>query len=321
MPQPTASDVHVNMPLTSISIAWMQDQREFVADRAFPTVNVQHQANRYYVYDRDNWFRAQAEKRALSSESAGSGFTLDNTPTYFADVFAFHKDVDDQVRANQDQVIDIDRDATEFVSRDLMLKRELTWAARYFTTGVWTGSTTGTDVTPATLWDAGGSTPIEDMRAQLLATKRRTGFRANKIIMGEEVWNVLQDHPDFLERIKFTQTAIVTTGLLAAVLGIDEVMVAGGVQNVSIEGAAEDMQFIFGKSVLIVYAAPRAGLLTPTAGYTFAWVGLFGAGALGTRILRFRMQHLKSDRVEGEMAYDQKVVAPEMGAFLTGVIS
>ena len=86
-------------------------------------------------------------------------------------------------------------------------------------------------------------------------------------------------------------------------------------------GLTEDMQFIFGKSVLIVYAAPRAGLLTPTAGYTFAWVGLFGAGALGTRIMRFRMDPLKSDRVEGEMSYDQKVVSPEMGAFLTGVIS
>lgn len=321
MPQPTASDVHVNMPLTNISVAWMQDQREFIADQVFPTVPVQNQSNRYYVYDRDNWFRAQAEKRAPASESAGSGFTIDNTPTYFADVFAFHKDVDDQIRANSDSVINIDRDATEFVTRDLMLKKELIWAATYFTTGVWTGSTTGGDVTPGVLWDAGGSTPIEDMRAELLSTKRRTGFRANVVAMGEEVWNVLQDHPDFLDRIKYTQTAIVTTGLLAAVLGVDKVLIAGGVQNVSIEGAAEDMQFIFGKSVLIVYAAPRAGLMTPTGGYTFAWVGLFGAGALGTRILRFRMEHLKSDRVEGEMAFAQKVVAPEMGAFMTGVIS
>ena len=136
MPQPTASDVHVNMPLTSISIAWMQDQREFVADQVFPTVPVKHQGDRYYIYERDNWFRAQAEKRAPSTESAGGGFTLDNTPTYFADVFAFHKDVDDQIRANQDTVIDLDRDATEFVSRDLMLKKELTWAAKYFTTGM-----------------------------------------------------------------------------------------------------------------------------------------------------------------------------------------
>ncbi len=321
MAQPTAYDVHVNMPLTSMSVAWLQDQREFIADVMFPTILVQKQSDRYYVYDRDNWFRAKAEKRALSSESAGGGYTVDSTPTYFADVYAFHKDVDDQIRANQDSVLDVDREATEFVSRDLMLKKELLWAARYFTTGIWIGSTTGTDVTPGVLWDAAGSTPIEDMRAQLLSTKRRTGFRANKIAMGEEVWNVLQDHPDFLERIKYTQTAVISTGLLAAVLGVDSIHVAGGVQNISIEGAAEDMQFIFGKSLLIVYAAPRAGLLTPTGGYTFAWSGLFGAGAAGSRIMRFRMQHLKSDRVEGEMSFDQKVVAPEMGAFLTGVIS
>jgi hypothetical protein len=313
--------VHVNAPLTNISIAWRQDQSEFVADQVFPNVPVQKQADRYYVYDRDNWFRAQAEKRGLAQESAGGGFTVDSTPTYYCDVWAFHKDVDDQIRANQDQVIDVDRDATEFVTRDLMLKKELTWAAQYFTTGIWTGSTTGGDITPATLWDAVGSTPIEDIRAQLLSTKRRTGFRANTVVMGEEVWNVLQDHPDFLERIKFTQTAIVTTALFASVLGVSKVLVAGAVQNVSIEGAAEDMEFVFGKACLIVYSAPRPGLLTPTGGYTFSWAGLFGAGALGGRILRFRMEHLKSDRVEGEMSFDQKVVAPEMGAFLTGVIS
>ena len=72
MPQPTASDVHVNMPLTIISIAWRQDQSEFVADQVFPNVPVQKQADRYYVYDRDNWFRAQAEKRGLAQESAAA---------------------------------------------------------------------------------------------------------------------------------------------------------------------------------------------------------------------------------------------------------
>lgn len=321
MPQPTSGDVHVNMPLTNISIAWMQDQNEFVADRVFPSIPVKHQGDRYWTYLRDNWFRSEAQKRAPGAESAGSGFELDNTETYFADVFALHQDVADQTRNNQDSVLNLDRDATDFVTRGLMLKKELTWAARYFTTGVWTGSTTGGDVTPVTLWDLGGSTPIEDMRAQLLATKRRTSLRANKIIMGEEVWNVLQDHPDFLERIKFTQTAIVSTGLLAAVLGVDEVLIAGGVENTAIEGATEDMQFIFGKNVLLVYAAPRPGLKTPTAGYTFSWTGQFGGGTMGTRMKRFRLERNAADRVEGEMAYDQKVVASEMGAFLTGVIS
>lgn len=321
MAQPTQSDVHVNAPLTNISIAWMQNQDEFVSDKVFPTVPVSKQSDRYYKYDRKNWFKAKALERAPSTESAGSGYTVDSTPTYFAREYAIHKDIDDGIRANADSMLNPDREATEFVTRDLALKREVLWAAKYFVTGVWTGSSTGTDVTPSVLWDAAGSTPIEDLRLQLIALKRRTGFRGNKITMGDEVWNVLQDHPDFLDRIKYTQKGIVTVDLLAAVLGVAQVLIAGGVQDTAAEGATESMAFIIGKSVMICYAAPSPGLMTPSAGYTFAWTGMYGANAMGGRVLRFRMDPIRSDRVEGEMAFDQKVVAPEMGAFLSLVIS
>jgi hypothetical protein len=37
MPNPTAGDVHVNRPLTNISIAYMQDAAGFVADRCSRT--------------------------------------------------------------------------------------------------------------------------------------------------------------------------------------------------------------------------------------------------------------------------------------------
>lgn len=318
MPQPTASDVHVNTPLTNISIAFIQDQAEFIADKIFPMLPVQKQSDRYYLYQKDAWYRSDTLERAPSTESAGSGFDIDNTPTYFSKVYAIHKDVSDDLRANADAAINPDRDATEFVTRDLMLFKEIDWASTFFTTNVWTGSSTGTDVTPGTLWSAAGSTPIEDIRAELIATKRNTGFRANNVAMGEEVWNVLQDHPDFLDRIKFVQRGIVTADIFASVLGVDKVHIGGAVRNLAQEGAALNLEFIFGKDLLVVYAPPRPGLLTPTGGYTFQWVGRVGGGM---RIARFRMEHLRSDRVEGEMTFDHNLVAAEMGAFLTGVVT
>ena len=54
----------------------------------------------------------------------------------------------------------------------------------------------------------------------------------------------------------------------------------------------------------------------PTGGYTFEWTGRVGGA---TRIMRFRMEHLKSDRVEAEMAFDQKLVSSSLGAFLLNV--
>jgi len=61
--------------------------------------------------------------------------------------------------------------------------------------------------------------------------------------------------------------------------------------------------------------------MLPSAGYTFSWTGYLGASQEGLRTLRFRMPQLRSDRVEGEMAYDQKVVAAELGVFFSAAIA
>ena len=311
--QPTPSDVHVNAPLTNISIAYLQDQSEFIADKMFPAVPVTKQSDRYFAYDKGNFFRAKAQRRAPASESAGSGYTIDNTPSYYCDVWAIHHDVDDDVRANADGAIDVDRDATEFTTRDLILTREVQWASAYFAGSQWTGSSTGSDITVGTKWGSPGSTPIADIRTQLRSIKKKNGFRGNKVAMGETTWDTLQDHPDFLERIKYTQTAIITTGLFAAVLGVDEVLIGGAVINTVNEGQTDSLDFLFGDNLLAVYAPARPGLLTPSAGYTFNWTARVGGFM---RVLRFRMEWRKADRVEGEMSFALKQVAPTLGAFI-----
>jgi hypothetical protein len=68
-------------------------------------------------------------------------------------------------------------------------------------------------------------------------------------------------------------------------------------------------------SALLCYSAPSPGLMVPTAGYTFSWTGLIGAGNQGNRIKRFRMDPLNSDRVEIDCAFDQKLVAADLGCF------
>ena len=147
MPNPTASDVHVNAALTNISVAFMQEEGSFVADRVFPIIPVPKQSDRYFVYNKGDFFRSEAQLRAPGAPSAGTGFSIDNTPSYFADVYAIHKDIDDQIRANSDAAINPDRDATLFVTQQLLLRRELTWAATFFgAASGWTGSTTGANV-------------------------------------------------------------------------------------------------------------------------------------------------------------------------------
>lgn len=340
MPNPTAGDVHVNVPLTNISIAYMQDAAGFVADRVFPNIPVMKQSDRYFRYDRSDFWRNQFERRAPGTESAGSGWKIDSTPTYFADVWALHKDIDDQIRANADNPLNMDRDATLWLSEQAMIAREVTWASKYFTTGVWSGVTgsAGTDITgepssPSTnqvlQWNDAASTPIADVKANSDLIHLLTGKRPNKLNMGRQVWTQLSEHPDIIDRIKYTSgnnnPAVVSKQAAAALFELDEILVMDGIQVTSAENPAFETSkttaFIAGKGALLVYAAPTASLLQPSGGYTFSWTGLLNAGAGGQRIKSFRMEHLESDRVEGQMAYDQKLVCSDCGIFFNTIVA
>lgn len=321
---PTRSDVHVNAPLTNISIAYMNDQKDYVADKIFPEVPVKKQSDRYFIYDAGDWRRNEAQIRAPSTESAGAGWKLDNTPTYFADVYALHKDIDDGVRGNSDAPINMDRDATQYVSEMMLLKREIDWAATYFTTSIWTGSTTGADITPSTLWSVAASAdPVGDVEAQKVAIHEKTGKMPNVLAVGPDVHTALKNCADIKDRVKYTQRAVITEEMLAALFEVDKYVVCRATQTTSAEGAASDtFDHIFNaKDALLCYAEPNPGLMKPSAGYIFAWTGYPGAGPKGQRINKFRMDHLKSDRVEAEMAYDMAQVGATLGAYFDGAVA
>lgn len=317
--QPTPGDVHINVPLTNIAIAFLPEQK-FVADQVFPNVPVEKQSNLYYEFPKGQWFRTDAQERAPGTASAGSGYSMTSSQ-YSCRVKALHKTIPDQVRANEDPVINQDRLATLFVMRQLAILRERDWASNFFSTGIWTGSTGG-DITPSTLWDDPNSTPIENLEEQLTSVEEKTGYRPNTAVLGKKVWTSLKNHPQFLERIKYSEKGIIGLDLLAEVLELERVLVASAVQNTAAEGATPVMgRVLSSTSALVCYAAPQPGLMVPSAGYTFSWTGHTGAGPSGQRIKRFRDEPKSSDIIEGEMAYDMKVVASDLGAFFTGAVS
>lgn len=321
MPQPTLSDVHVDRPLTNISIAYMQAATNFIADIVFPNIPVKNVSDSYYTYDKDAWFTDEMEKRAPGTESAGSGYSVDASPKYSCDVWALHKDVADQIRSNSDQPLDADRDATNFLTQKGFIRREKQFVSQYFKTSIWTGSTTGSDIVPGTLWDNAASTPIEDVDAEKDAMGEKTGFRPNVMIVSPAVHRALKNHPDIRDRIKYVQKAILTNDLLASLFGVDKYVVARATENTAKEGAAGVFGYMFGKNCLLLYSAPTPSILQPSAGYTFSWTGYLGATQSGSRMKKFRMTHLESDRLEIDMAFDMKQVAADLGVFFNGAVS
>jgi hypothetical protein len=329
--QPTPSDVHVNTPLTNISIAFLQNASDFVAARVFPNIPVTKQSDRYYVYNRGDFNRDEMKERAPGTESEGGGYSLDNTPTYFAPRYSYHKDIPDEVRANSDAVLNPDRDATAFVSHKALIKREKIFVAKYFTASVWTNDWSGVVSAPSgnqvLQWNDAASTPIQNVRLAKRAIRESTGFEPNKLVLGRAVYDALLDNPSIIDRIKYSggvgpdRPAKTSLQALASLFEVDEILVMNAIENTAVEGRSASHSFIGGKKALLVYSTPAPGLMTPTAGYTFSWTGLMGAGAEGNRIRQFRLERNGVDRVEIDMCFDMKLVSADLGFFWNNVVA
>ena len=338
MPQPTLSDVHVNRPLTIMSVGFQQDQSDFVAsgpNSVFPNIPVPSKSDLYYIYNRGDFFRNTMQLRAPGAPAAGGGYKL-TTGNYTAQVWALKKIIDDQIRANSDSPLQPDRDAVSWLTVQSMINRDVAWASAYFTTGIWgyerAGAANASAGTAVKYWNTDGSTPIEDVLAARLSVKQSTGRWPNTLVLGAETHTDLLTNAEIIDRLKYGQTAPgavdVSTSDLAALFKVKRVLVMSGIQTTSAETMVansdttpDTFAFIGGKHAGLFYAADSPGIMQESAGYTFNWTGLTGATAAGMRIKKFRWEIDASDHVEIESAYAFALISKYSGAFFYNVVS
>lgn len=318
MAQPTQTDVHIDRALTDLSLGFIQNPADFAAPQVFPVVSVINQTDKYFTWTRDNFYRDSMERRPPGAESAGGGMDISND-SYSCDVWALHKDIDDQTRANTDTAVQLESATTSYLSQQGLRRMNRQWAADYFTTSVWdTDVVGGTDFT---VWDNGASNPQNDIFTGKETVLQNTGFEPNTLVVSYSVHIQLKQHPAIRDVIKYTSSDSITADLIARYFEVDKYVVDRGVYNTANEGATASFAFTIGKHALLCYSPPAPGLMTPAAGYTFVWSRYTGMNDLGVRMKNMRMEHLESDRLELSMAFDLKVVASELGYFFSGAVS
>ena len=328
MPLLTPSAVHVDQPLTNLTLAYAQSQENFIADKVFPTVGVSKQSDKYYIYDRANMNRTgDVAKLAPRTEVNRIGMTL-STSSYFADVYGLGMDFDEQTLANEDAALDIRSAGAETLAMRLMIHREEQFASNFFVAGQW-----GTDntLTGNDQWsDYTNSDPIDAVTlARRTVQLNSGGFKPNTMVVGKEVRDKLINHPDVLARLNggatVTNTALVTDAKLAEIFEVENFYVMEAVKNSSVEGVAESNAFIGGKNALLCYTPSNAGLMSPAAGLTFAWNNLEGVNNLGITVESFSDDALKrqqiAEMIQVKMSYDMKVVGDDLGSLFINAVA
>jgi hypothetical protein len=295
-----AGNVHVDQILTAISVAWPNNG--LVGDKLMPPVVVRKQSDKYYIFGREGWLPEDDNRAPGTIANEVQGVAV-STDTYYAREHSLQIAVTDEERDNVDSPLAPDRDATELVTSKIMLGREVAIKNLVTTTANY-ASGLSTTLSGGAQWNSANyatSDPISDLRTGKSAVHARIFTEPNVLVVPYQVMTALEDHPDFLERIKYSERAIFSPELLASVLGFDTVVVPGVGINSANPGATASLGYLWGKDVVMAWVPPRAGLKIPAFGYEFVW---------GTQYVdRWREEPRKSDLIRASRKYDLKLVA------------
>jgi len=299
---PDISMVHIDQALTQVSIAYRNLQ--YVADAVFPVVPVSKQSNKYFIYSKDN-FRTLDDARRPGARANEIEWTL-STDTYYCEGHALAQAIPDELRANADQAIDVDVDTTEVLTDLVYLQREILVASKATDSSVITQSAT---LSGTSQWsDYTNSDPITAIEDQKATILKQIGHLPNSILVSYPVFKALRNHPKIIDRFKYSQVGVVQPDHLKSVFNVDNFYVGAAIKNLAKEGAADNLDYIWGKNALLFYRPPVAGRRTVSLGYEFTL--LLGSDTGGFLVKRYRDEARTADVVEVQLYYDAKIVAP-----------
>ena len=322
---PTLSQLHIDRDLTNYSEKIVPDMSQYVVGRAFPSVPVMKQSDKFHIYDRAEYNRNTAEEVAPGAPPPYTGQKWSNS-TYFAKKYGQGTVVTEEQVVNEDEAIELRENATMFVTDKVLKQKEVFVLGEVFKANVWGRNPSA----PSATWnaDTNQGDPIADVLDEKVALKAETGLEPNSILMTEQVFNALLTNERIIDRIagmgSTSNPAIVNKMNIAAVFGVSRIEVAGAIQNTAGEGLTASHSYIASGGNMILYHAPlgmTTGRMTATAASFFNWTGLIGTNNMGVRVRRYWDEETMCEKVIAETAYDFQLRGAELGSYMTGLTS
>lgn len=308
--QPTGTGgVHQDQILTNISLGFPNNG--FVGEQLFPVVRVKKQSDKYRWFGREAWLPETSDFRAPGTEANEIPGLKVSDETYYAQEHSLQIAVTDEERENADAPLSPDKDGTELVTSKILLAREV--AMQKLVTNV-SNYAAGLSVTLSggqQFNEYSTSDPITVFRTAMRAVHAKVFFEPNVAVIPYQVMSVLEDHPDIIERIKYSERAILTPEIIAAVLGLQKVIIPGvgiGTGQVGASGFAITAGYLWGKDIVLAWVPPSPGMNIPAFAYEFAWT----YGGSPQIVDRWREDRRKSDLIRVSRRYDLKMVGVEI---------
>jgi Phage major capsid protein E len=273
MSQLSPSQARVIDPILS-TIAQGYQNSEMVANYLFPTVPVGLRGGNIITFGKEG-FMLYGSQRAPGENTKRVSFGYSGAPYALVDYsLEGLAPVEIMQEAQNGPGIDIGQSTIAGVSDIMALRLEkqaadiARTAASYAAANKITRSGTAqwSDLT------TGVSDPINDIENAKDAVRAATGKRPNTVVMGAAVMAKLRQHPKIVDRIKYTGRDVATPELLAALFGVQRVVVGDAIYSNDAGTAFTD---VWGKDVVVAYTeiGSMASSGLPSYGYTYQLSG------------------------------------------------
>jgi hypothetical protein len=287
----------------------------FVGDLIAPRVPVGRQSFQYTVFDRSNQRLDRQTLRAPGTTPQTDRMNYSEYP-YFCKSRALRAIVPyEQEQYALGLGFSEKQAATRRLIDKISLDRE-NYIAQLVTTLA--NVTNNQTISGTSMWDnyTGASHPVPVVEAAK-ALVRQSGVEATHLILGDPVVTSLCNHPDIIERFKYTAGGAITIEQLTQVFGVQCVRAAA----VSLD-KGNNASYVWGVNALLVSVQQASSMDDLSALKTFSW----SAAPMtvdGYGVLEFPLPDLdaKGDVVSVDWYWDTRITAQETIYLFSGCVA
>ncbi len=308
---PTLPAGTLNVALANYAKAFRNNA--LVGDLIAPRVPVGRQSFQYTVFDRSNQRLDRQTLRAPGATPQTDRMSYSEFP-YFCKSHALRAEIPyEQEQYALGLGFSEKQAATRRLIDKISLDRE-NYIASLVTNPANVSNNLGLSGT--SMWDTSTSHPIPAVEAAKVLI-RQSGAEATHFILSDPVVTALINHPDIIDRFKYTQPGAITLDQLSQVFGITCVRAAA----IALD-KGNNPSYVWGDNALLVSVQQASSMDDLSGLKTFSWTGA-PMTVDGYGVLEFPKPDLdaKTDIVSVDWYWDTRITAQETLYLFTGCVA
>lgn len=321
MPEVIGRTVHADRPLTNIAVEAFNSQGDgLIGDMIAPAVRVRKSSDTYYVIDKGAFFRLEdtGAKRAPGTRARRKLWSV-SSDQYSVINYALAAEIPVEYLEDADEAIQHREHTTRNIVNDLKLQQEKR-IAKLVTSISNVGS--GVTLTGGNKWsDFVNSNPLAAVNTAQAFIRNNTGLLATDMALDYDTEKLLRQHPQIIDRFKYTSGGEVSRAQLAEFFGVQRVHVASPVENTGAEGLADSMAGIWPNFCGIFHRGQAVGLMSQVPVMRFQWqTSAFQSNFAVSRKLENDAGDKHVEVIEAGHYQDEKVTARDLFYTILGTL-